>query len=528
MADRRRFSQGQQPGEPKALMGPPETPSRVMEASPNLFPTLQFSPDLFSAQSYGPSTAPIYPQQRLFWDPSLSGLDNDSVMQQYQDPFALGQDHLSTSFASTSTVVPSFNVTQHMTPDQTYELPMVSRSMNSPYVDSTSFPAPFTTSPRKAPPREENPSLFLSSPARRFGTSDQPAMRYTRPQVRERPAYHHQLEESRRELDLKRNRKIDPKHPSVTRSVMEALRRPVSPIKDNRPSLKRSLTHSGVSGRQQHLRRQSHVSFADSGSVSSITSNHSGRPGRASPLQFAGDSTNRPFSSGRGTAAKRTSLSLSIDENGVAKTVVTKLSKEDEMDIDQDDLISETSSIDQSDFQILRSQNNSFVVSDDEGSEHSAQHALSRSLSHSRINTRSTANSRLNHLGSNRKSFNTTGTQSRVKRVTLDPMLEHQSMITNHLTTGDAQHALRSIIQDRSRSTSTQGDSITNDNSMQFHSSPPMQQNQFGAFNTSPTTITDPDLATPSTDRESVISNTSTRCVCSSSTPESPSLMIQW
>jgi hypothetical protein len=51
--------------------------------------------------------------------------------------------------------------------------------------------------------------------------------------------------------------------------------------------------------------------------------------------------------------------------------------------------------------------------------------------------------------------------------------------------TGDVQKALRAIIQDRSRSASTQGDhssSRQSDSSVQFHSSPPMQQNQFSSI----------------------------------------------
>ena len=49
-------------------MRPPQTPKRGTETSPHLFPTLQFSPDLFQYPMSGPMTAPIVPQHRLFWD----------------------------------------------------------------------------------------------------------------------------------------------------------------------------------------------------------------------------------------------------------------------------------------------------------------------------------------------------------------------------------------------------------------------------------------------------------------------------
>jgi hypothetical protein len=45
-------------------------------------------------------------------------------------------------------------------------------------------------------------------------------------------------------------------------------------------------------------------------------------------------------------------------------------------------------------------------------------------------------------------------------------------------------------------------------------------------LNTSPTTVTDPDITTPSTDRDSNLSD-ETRCVCGTS-DGSGQLMIQW
>ena len=515
MADPRRASTGQAP---RMVMGPPETPGRAMQASPNLFPSLQFSPDMFSNAAFGPATAPAYPQQRLFWDPNMGSMDAVAGLPPYQDPFAFSQPDFNQSFHSTSTVMQSFDPTTQVPELQPYDLPPMSRPMNTSYVDGAAFPAPFSTSPRMAPPREENPSMFLSSPARRFTNNDhQQPMQNTI--ARDKPAYHHQIEESRREREAKRQRKGDVKHPSVTRSVMEALRRPVSPVKDSRPGLKRSLTHSGVAANKPHLRNQSHVSFLDNVSNASGSTNHSRRTGRSSPLKSLAASINRSQASSRNS--KRTSMSLSIDEHGVARTVVTKVPDEMDLDTEEDSSDSEISFRDESDFHVMRSQQNSFAYPEDDDMHDNAPLPSSRLHGHSKNSSYSTMTSRSSALHSSQTSSSYSTTKARGpnrpgqrKSIMLEPMREDE---------GDAQQALRAIIQDRSRSASTQDGSMS---SMQFNSSPPLHQNQYATFNVSPTTITDPDLATPSTDRDSSVSNGSTRCVCNSSEPSN--LMIQW
>jgi hypothetical protein len=476
MADQRRASMGHAPQ--RSLMGPPpppETPSRVMQPSPNMFPSLQFSPDIFSNSPFGPATAPIYPQQRLFWDSNMSM--DDGGLPSYQDPFAISQPDYSASFNSSSTIVPSF-MSNSVSQQQSYDLPP---AVPSNFIDGSAYPAPFTTSPRAPPPREDNPSMFLSSPARRFGNDQKPAYPVART-VREVPAYHHQIEESRREQEAKRSKKGEPKQPSITRSVMEALRRPVSPVKKDRPGLRRSLTHSGVGSRGPQ-NRQGHVSFLDSISNASGSTNRS-KNGRVSPLKSMLD-----------TKAKRTSLSLAIDENGVARTVVAKVPEEDVMDVDTDGT-SSISSRDEDDFHDLRSQPNSFAYLDDD---RRGGHSKSSSLaSHS-------------SAWHSSRTSSTTSRPNRTRKIgMLDTMPEQDRP-------GDAQQALRAIIEDRSRS-GMDG---------HFDSSPPVPHAQFSTFNASPTTITDPDLATPSTDRGSSGSRGSTRCICGIA-DELNGTMVQW
>ncbi|KAI1609169.1 hypothetical protein EDD37DRAFT_141847 [Exophiala viscosa] len=507
----------------RPIMGPPETPSRFLQQSPSLFPSLQLSPDMYAHQFSGPATASIYPNQRLFWDPSNISFDDSSLPQQYQDPFQFSPAALSSSFASSTTVVPSFPPQQPfpVPEEQPYDLPMLQRSPHYSHFQGPAFPAPFQTSPRVPPPQVENPSMFLSSPARRFGAADQMSNRFLQNPVPDRPAYAHQIEESRREQEKKRARRSDVKQPSITRSVMEALKRPVSPIKkESRPGLKRSSTHTGVrSDRTLTLQTSNMVMGRNSPVLQEGSWQH--RPGRSSPLKQVADPISRTLTSSRN--GTRGSVSLAIDENGVAKMIVSGDSQE--MDVDA---LSggEPDSFDDTDFQMLHSQANSFAFSDSGDISRPDYGQIDRPYGHSKTSSYSTMVSDSANQSSWHSSASNTrssdGHQSRRKRplgtgVEMDILMEDKP-------SGNAQHALRAIIQDRSRSTSAQGY-----HSVQplLHSSPPLQQTQYAMYNASPTTITDPDLATPSTDRESVASNMSTRCVCNSSMLDGSVPMVQ-
>ncbi|OAP56297.1 hypothetical protein AYL99_09476 [Fonsecaea erecta] len=506
----------------KPSMGPPETPSRYMQQqSPGLFPTLQLSPDMYAHQfSAGPATAPIYTSQSLFWDPSNVDFHSPSLSQQYQGSFHYSPVVLSSSFASSSTVVPSFVAQDVLSEEQPYDLPSLPRSASYSNIDSSAFPAPFTTSPRVFQPQMENPSMFLSSPARRFGATDQFPGRLAQNSVPERPAYAHQIEESRREEELKRMRRGEMKKPSITRSVMEALRRPITPKKDSRPGLKRSLTHTGVrNDRGLKLQTQG----AREGRNSPALSEHNRhRSGRSSPLKPTADPVSRALTSSRN--AKRASLSLAIDENGVAKTVMTQDARDMDLDEASD---SGVESFDDADLNMLHSQSNSFAF----GSYEDPAQA-DRFYGHSKTSSRSTMasfssarqSSYQSSASSATKPRGSEGYHVRRQRPILGSTIEDDTLMEEE-SSGDAQHALRAIIQDRSRSTSAQGD---NNNPMQLHSSPPLQQAQYALYNASPTTITDPDLATPSTDRESLASNVSMRCLCKSPMLDGSVPMIQW
>jgi hypothetical protein len=215
-------------------------------------------------------------------------------------------------------------------------------------------------------------------------------------------------------------------------------------------------------------------------------------------------------------------MCLAIDENGVAKTVMSKVSEDMDLDGTSD---SEAESFDEEDFHILHSQGNSFAYGQNDEymqPQTTRLHGHSKTDSHSTMaSASSTKQSSYHGSGSSlTNSRSSDGQNGRRKRPILGSNI-HDDTLMEEEPSGNAQQVLRAIMQDRSRSTSSQGDK-------QLHSSPPLHQGQYASYNASPTTITDPDLATPSTDRDSLASNFSLRCLCKSSIPDGSVPMVQW
>jgi hypothetical protein len=535
-------------------MGPPETPSRMSQASPQLFPALQFSPDLLQSQFSGPESAPAYPQQRLFWDPNSANITGNSNAAQYQDPFGASQNDFMAPFVPSPAMSHGFE-NRNIIPDTAYDLPSSQSSQAtvpaSPYFGGATFPTSFTASPRPGPLAAEDPSLFLSSPARRFGPPPQ-SFNSTNLTTRvERQPYHHQIEESRREEEIERAKKAKPQRSSGPVQSSKSLRRPASPNIEGRPGLKRSLTDSGAGETSFHLRQQSQVSFAESVSVADGLTRRLSRGGRSSPLKRLSRTSWRS-SSERPASRQRTSLTFTIDKDGRAKTLVTTVPEtiDSHMNLDEDSSDSDADSIDVADFDIAQSQTNSFAYPEDEPLQQAYTAPRSEIRNHSKNSSySSTMTSSNSTYHSSRTSSNFGSARPRSNRIdnaltrTGQPQAiqsRHSLAKTDHSDKsfldddsdderGDAQHALRAVLKDRPRSTSIQA-GLTKRRSgppPQFHSSPPMQENRYGVFNVSPTTITDPDLATPSTDRESYASNNSTRCICNSPSSNGQ-YMIQW
>ena len=531
-------------------MGPPDTPGRRVAASPHLFPSLEFSPDLFQTPMSGSATAPAFPQNRLFWDPSSNPEDLP-----YQDPFGPPHPDLASPFTPSPVPSHGFQSAGSASGAHAYDLPNSQSSRVvapiSPSIDDSGFPAPFTASPRVPAPARDDPSMFLSSPARRFGQAPQPSGSFSTNHRPELQAYHHQVQESKREQELQRAKKATAKRSSVAKTSKNVLKRPVSPPSTSHPGSKRSATHVDVSHSDPSQRLQPQVSFAEPVSVLNNGSTQP-RDRRSCPLKSNSVHAYQHFD--RPQSRSRTSLSFTIDKDGRAKTVVTRVPLRTErlLDRGEESSGSETDSLDAADFDIARSQNNSFAFPEQEEQHRPIERLRYESISHSKSSSySSTLGSSASAHPSSRASSAFGGApprsrapgdlyaksvvdgQARRSFTSLETQVHNNDDMTldEEDESGDAQHALRKVLKDRPRSVSTNVAHFTAPqlNTFQhFHSSPPIPHNNYGIFNASPTTIADSDLATPSTDRGSHGSSGSTRCICNSSPPPDGQLMIQW
>lgn len=529
-----------------------ETPSRLLGVSPRLFGNLQSSPDLFQLASLDPTGSPFFPQQRLFWDQEqeqpVHGLP----------PLDSGRGNFHAervpAHASLNTNIPQIPVI-----DGSMDLPEFTNGgfgiSSAPPTDAALFPAPFSTSPRIPVAKAEDPAMFLSSPARRFGGPQITPER--RPGMRQ--PYHHQIEESKRE-ELRRAHGYEGQRPGSFSSFS-------GDDEDDdftprgRPGLTRSVTHTAITS-------SSHRPLSRSSGIMATTSGIRKSPskGRVSPVK-----TMRPAPLGRsnsvasGMPTRSQSVVLKIGKDGRAKAEMQPLDQGPTgltdpltgMDLDWSATESEADPAEYSEYPVLpRPQSSSFGLFD------GGRPSLSRSDSGSRPPSKGSYASTVgsSHSGrmspwagssravSSRSTYR--GSPEAIKRT---PSKRHSSLLHSDATytrgsvasqtlpgeeddSGDATHALRQVLQERGRGgrPSTGGYGARLPRAATFahiRSSPPRLHSDFDIHPShhsshSPTTLTDPDLATPSSDRHSNPSN-GTRCVCNSM-DNGGHLMIQW
>ena len=165
-------------------------------------------------------------------------------------------------------------------------------------------------------------------------------------------------------------------------------------------------------------------------------------------------------------------------------------------------------------------------------SSHSGRHASWADLSRGRGRPLSLSSPHKNWHESRSNSINPLGYQSREPSVTDSDATQDEND-----DTGDAQHALKQVIQSRKRHSvpqrpATLGSVSRTSQSLAMatlRSSPPPYVNCSDSYTggtSSPTTITDPGFSTPIAERQSYPS-TGTRCVCNSMN-NGGHLMIQW
>ncbi|KAJ5642450.1 Zinc fingerPHD-finger [Penicillium lividum] len=514
-----------------------ETPSRLLGESPRMFGNLQSSPDLFQLASLDPTRSPFFPQQRLFWDQEHeqpNDIPLPGLHRHQQPPKSNPKPPMKTQIPQ----LPSI--------DGSMDLPEFSGfGFSAPPNDAALFPAPFSTSPRRPVAKAEDPAMFLSSPARRFGG---PQLTPERKPLRGlRQPYHHQIEESKREELLRGN------------GDRQAFGSFSSASDDDdytprvRPGLTRSVTHTAMTSSSRSL--------SQAGRASGVRKSPS--KGRVSPVKGI-----RPAPLTRSASlaifpTRPQSVVLRIGRDGRAKAEMQPVDEGSSgltdpltgMDLDGSATESEVDPAEYSEYPVLPRSQSSFPLVNNHCPNLARSDSGSRPPSKgSYASIESSHSGRMSPWGGSSRNLSSRSTYRGSPEAIKRTPKRHSSLLHSDATytrgsltsqslpgdeddSGDAQAALRQVLKERGRPrpSTGYGTGLTRSSHSFAHlrSSPPRMHSDFDIqsrhSNASPTTVTDPDLATPHTERHSNHSNPSnaTRCVCNSM-ENGGHLMIQW
>jgi hypothetical protein len=538
--------------------------SSQVEESPLQLANLQFSPDGygFSMSGFaGSSTVPAYPQHKLFWDPSQNtdGMNIDFADEAFSfglqnlkdlDPFTSGLRKANVSHLPSS---PSFDGLG-MRSSRGIRLETLANQGPANQADFNSSDLMIRNVPKGV-----DPSLLFSSPSRPVQSSG--PVESTRNEALQ--PYASQLRDAQIDKDSgvdrvsKRRRKLYDDSPAV-KAALQALR-------DDTRS--RTSTEETVNEDIPVQPRQGNLSTSRVASKSSESRRRLGST-RKAPRSAHSQASSRP-------PRRRTAVTLTIDENGRAKTE-TKIvpdgagssgpSSEANVDMDTG-TDSESGSPSESD-EMTISQPQSFAFSTHRAAKpklarfvtdsktHSQKSSYTSTLAPSHTGYSLAVSEQPERLINTAWGTNSSGRrdspakrrlQRRVPPNVLSDDIEggrdieiHSEVetVTSDDDRGDAQSELRKIVRVRAQSRpSTQAEARKS--SVVYPSSggrvPPelfgamafsqgVGANAFG--NVSPTTITDPGLSTPGTGRDS-LAGEATRCVCPGFEIEGE-LMILW
>lgn len=509
-----------------------------VDESPQQFVGLQFSPEGFGFPMSGPATAPVYPQHKLFWDPEQGddtmNLDfpmDDTFaafgmgIQKISDPFVSPPDHASGMQFPTS---PAFNLISTSNDN-------IAAFTSSSYAESPSQAARV-----KFAGNVVNPSLLFSSPGRAADVAAMPVASHAIQDDVLRP-YAHQMRDAQIELDMQLARK--PKRKRVSEA-------------DDSPAVKAALLNlredqTGRSG----VERDYIDDVIEAKAIARSRSSNS--YGHAKERQGAGSRSlqrQRSLSRLHDSQRERSSVTLTIDACGRAKTVVaddTKHASRSGMRADSDSEDSESNSSSSS-AEMVISQPQSFAFPPQRQKQPKLGRFFNDPKSHSQ---RSSYASTLGSVStaqvpSTRRTSSNPHTQhdfqaySGADRVEVES--EAETVIDTDDDRGDAQSELKKVLESRSqknvskairpesrdgfagqrRAYPSQGGPLHPYYTTGSHT-PGHYGYQDPYSNISPTTITDPDMSTPTTGRESNASGDSTRCVCHI-TKDFGGVMIQW
>ena len=509
-----------------------------VEESPQQFSALQFSPEGFGFPMSGAATAPVYPQHKLFWDPEQGSdaLNMDFAM---YDSFAtFGMPQTLESLTSAEDLGSGVNFSPH------FKLLSPSNdnlaAFPSTFPESSSHTATSITMARK-PSRGHavNPSLLFSSPSRTAEVSNAPPTAQTIQDDTLKP-YALQLRDAQIEMGMENTRRPKRKR---------------GPESGDSPAVKaaiQTLREDGVDRAKVKgdlVTRGEELSTKRTKSRNSSANTNDDHTGAPLALQKQRSSTNLNLhpSLQNPQTHKRTSVTLTIDASGRAKTETTitdDARPASRMDLDSDDN-SDTSSSSSSTGMVM-SQPQSFAYPSSKQKQPSLGRFTSDSKSHSQ---KSSYTSTRGTSGPGHAPFDSAGKrrQSNLYMQQEDDESEADTVIDTDDDRGDAQSELKKIIRSRSshkkdskRTMRSQpkkpiADQRHTHQTQDFARGPYYMHNSMtpgqrgyndGYSNISPTTITDPDLATPSTGRSN-LSSDSVRCRCQNSHDDGR-LMIQW
>lgn len=499
-----------------------------VEESPQQFPALQFSPDGFGFPMSGPATAPVYPQNKLFWDPEQGDTMNidfpmDDTFTAFgmglpknSDPFVSPSDHANGMQFPTS---PAFNLinTSH---EDTATFP------RSSYAEPPSHT--ITSARGKFAGNVVNPSLLFSSPGKAADVATMPVVSQAIQDDVLRP-YAHQMRDAQIELDMQLARKPKRKR---------------APGVDDSPAVKAALLtlrddQTGRSG----VERDHIDDVIEARAIARSRSRNS--YGHAKERRDIGSRSlqhRRSLSRIRDSQRKRSSVTLTIDASGRAKTVVaddTKHASKSGIQVDSDSEDSESDSSSSS-AEMVMSQPQSFAFPSQRQKQPKLGRFFNDPQSHSQrssytstLGSVSTAQpSSTRRMSSNLHTQHSSQAYSGAGRIEVES--EGETIIDTDDDKGDAQSELKKVLQSRSqkkvskhatrpgsrdgftgqrRAYPLQGGPLHQYYTTGSHT-PGHHAYQDPYSNISPTTITDPDMSTPTTGRESNGSGDSTRCVC--------------
>ncbi|MCJ1465921.1 hypothetical protein MMC07_004540 [Pseudocyphellaria aurata] len=535
------------------------------EESPVQLGALQFSPDGIEFPLSGPATAPIYPQQKLFWDPDQN-TDGMNIDFSAEDPFTLsfglgtpkGLDpFVSLGEQTTADQLPASASFNHFDPRSS----QITDAAMSIDLDSTNQSDFLTssglmirgTSTTKFPGKGVNPSLLFSSPGR---FPAQSASAKVHPNDTLQP-YAHQIGDAQIENEVSSNKRPKKRRKPETDSpaVMAAL----ETLRDEN-DLRSEVNEKATDRATFLLRKSSQKSRASIQSSEllkrSAQAGHSG-------LHRLGV-TRQP--------KKRPVVTLTIDAHGRAKTETKTACDDDEpssnarMELDSPSDDSEKSSSSGSTMMILsrpqsfalpykKHQNPKLARFATDSKTHSQKSSYASMISSGKNanilpvwekqNLRRATGLAPSVDGQRRPhSKNMTNRSSSAATVSelMNNMRDHDreteiesetdTVITSDDDKGDAQYELKKIIQNRAHDRAAFRSGLKNGKigEARDHDSCTDQMTPCGYSallpahdgrarnhydSISPTTITDPDLTTPSTGpstgRESHVSD-STRC----------------